>query len=113
MRAQECAKTACKPQNQKGNPGFCRIVLRAGVRATVRTTACPVCAPHSRSDQTNERLLDHDHGAEAAIGWLERNHLAEHLHLLDDDPRYAWTARKRGDWKPPVGRVGAHTAGRR
>ena len=42
---------------------------------------------------------------EAAIGWLERNRLAEHLHLLDGDPRYAWTARKRGDWKPPVGRV--------
>ena len=41
---------------------------------------------------------------EAAIGWLERNRLAEHLQLLDDDPRYAWSARKRGDWKPPVGR---------
>ena len=41
---------------------------------------------------------------EAAIGWLERNRLSDHLHLLDDDPRYAWTARKRGDWKPPVGR---------
>jgi hypothetical protein len=41
---------------------------------------------------------------DAAIGWLERNRLSEHLHLLDDDPRYAWTARKRGEWKPPVGR---------
>ena len=41
---------------------------------------------------------------EAAIGWLERNRLADHLHLLDDDPRYAWTARKRGEWTPPVGR---------
>ena len=41
---------------------------------------------------------------EAAIGWLERNRLAEHLHRLDDDPRYAWTARQRGEWKPPVGR---------
>jgi len=35
---------------------------------------------------------------EAAIGWLERNQLREHLHLLDDDPRYAWTARQRGEW---------------
>ena len=43
---------------------------------------------------------------EAAIGWLERNRLAEHLHVLNDDPRYAWTARKRGEWKPPVGRPG-------
>ncbi|MGI4959790.1 MAG: DEAD/DEAH box helicase, partial [Janthinobacterium lividum] len=33
---------------------------------------------------------------EAAIGWLERNQLREHLHLLDDDPRYAWTVRQRG-----------------
>ncbi len=40
----------------------------------------------------------------AAIGWLERNRLAEHLHLLDDDPRYAWIARQRGEWTPPVGR---------
>ena len=42
---------------------------------------------------------------EAAVGWLERNRLAEQLHLLDGDPRYAWTARKRGEWTPPVGRV--------
>ena len=41
---------------------------------------------------------------EAAVAWLERNRLADHLHLLDDDPRYAWTARQRGEWKPPVGR---------
>ena len=41
---------------------------------------------------------------EAALGWLERNRLAEQLHLLDGDPRYAWTARKRGEWTPPVGK---------
>ena len=41
---------------------------------------------------------------EAAICWLERNRLAEHLHLLDDDPRYAWTAKQQGEWKPPTGR---------
>ena len=41
---------------------------------------------------------------DAAIGWLERNRLSDQLHLLDDDPRYAWTARKRGEWIPPVGR---------
>ena len=46
---------------------------------------------------------------EAAVGWLERNRLADHLHLLDDDPRYAWTARKRGEWKPPVGRAERRT----
>jgi hypothetical protein len=42
----------------------------------------------------------------AAVGWLERNRLAEHAHLVEGDPRYAWTARQRGGgWKPPVGRV--------
>jgi len=44
---------------------------------------------------------------EAAIGWLERNRLSEHLHLLNDDPRYAWSARKRREWRPPVGKPGA------
>ena len=42
---------------------------------------------------------------EAAVAWLERNRLADHVHLLDDDPRYSWTARQRGPWTPPVGRV--------
>jgi superfamily II DNA or RNA helicase len=42
----------------------------------------------------------------AAVGWLERNRLADHAHLLAGDPRYAWTARQRdGGWKPPVGRI--------
>ena len=41
---------------------------------------------------------------EAAIGWLERNRLCEHLHLLEGDPHYAWSARKRREWTPPVGR---------
>jgi superfamily II DNA or RNA helicase len=65
---------------------------------------------------------------EAAIGWLERNRLAEHLHLVRDDPRYAFRARRlaaaerrrladagqealdadmaaaREWWRPPVGR---------
>ncbi|MCK8784967.1 DEAD/DEAH box helicase family protein [Roseomonas sp. NAR14] len=44
---------------------------------------------------------------EAAIGWLERNRLADHRHLLEGDPRYAWTVRQRGEWRPPAGRAGA------
>ena len=31
---------------------------------------------------------------EAALGWLERNRLRDHLHLLDGDARYAWDARR-------------------
>ena len=41
---------------------------------------------------------------EATAAWLERNRLCDHLHLLDGDARYAWTARQRGEWAPPVGR---------
>ena len=42
---------------------------------------------------------------EAAVAWLERNRLRDHLNALDGDARYAWTARQRaGDWQPPVGR---------
>ena len=37
---------------------------------------------------------------EAALAWLERNRLFDHLHLLEGDPRYAWTAarRRRSAW---------------
>jgi superfamily II DNA or RNA helicase len=63
---------------------------------------------------------------EAATGWLERNRLADHLHLVQGDPRYAFTARRVASaerrrladagqraldageadawWRPPVGR---------
>ena len=32
---------------------------------------------------------------EAEIGWLERNRVSEHLELIRDDHRYAWSARQR------------------
>jgi hypothetical protein len=32
---------------------------------------------------------------EAALAWLERNRLFDHLHHLEGDPRYAWTAARR------------------
>ena len=49
---------------------------------------------------------------EATAAWLERNRLSDHLHLLEGDARYAWTARQLGrnkgsapgEWVPPVGR---------
>ncbi|MDP4023285.1 DEAD/DEAH box helicase family protein [Methylobacterium sp. NEAU 140] len=38
---------------------------------------------------------------EAALAWLERNRLCDHLHCLDGDARYAWSARqRRGRWQP-------------
>ena len=64
---------------------------------------------------------------EAALGWLERHRLVDHLHLLEGDARYAHAARRVGlgerrrlalrrmaalassqaqpeMWRPPVGR---------
>ncbi|MFT8244286.1 DEAD/DEAH box helicase [Roseomonas sp. BN140053] len=41
---------------------------------------------------------------EAAVAWMERHRLSDHLHLLDGDHRYGWAARQRGNWQPPVGR---------
>jgi superfamily II DNA or RNA helicase len=49
---------------------------------------------------------------EAAVAWLGRNRLREHLHLLDGDTRFGWRARPRGEWRPPVGRRVGHS-GRR
>ena len=37
---------------------------------------------------------------EAAAAWLERNRLADHLHLLEGDSRYAWQARQ-ARYSPP------------
>ncbi len=43
---------------------------------------------------------------EAAVAWLGRNRLRDHLGLLDGDARYAWDAgRRSGEWTPPVGRT--------
>jgi superfamily II DNA or RNA helicase len=41
---------------------------------------------------------------EAAVAWLGRNRLRDHLHLLQGDHRFGWQARPRGEWRPPVGR---------
>ncbi|TCZ53366.1 DEAD/DEAH box helicase [Roseicella aquatilis] len=32
---------------------------------------------------------------EATLAWLERNRIADHLHLLEGDTRYGWTVRQR------------------
>ncbi len=42
----------------------------------------------SRAEMTQAEL-------DAAIGWLERHRLGEHTGLLEGDPRYAWSARRR------------------
>jgi hypothetical protein len=44
---------------------------------------------------------------EAVVGWLERNRISDHLHLVEDDPQYRWSSAHRRpgrQWSPPVGR---------
>jgi superfamily II DNA or RNA helicase len=38
---------------------------------------------------------------EATLSWLERHRLSDHLNLLENDTRYAWTAarRRRANWR--------------
>ncbi len=48
---------------------------------------------------------------EAAVEWLGRNRLRDHLHLLEGDHRFGWRARPRGDWRPPVGRAAGSLGG--
>ncbi len=56
-----------------------------------------VMGNRSRAEMTLAEL-------EASVSWLGRNRLADHVHHLDGDSRYAWTARQRACWSPPVGR---------
>ena len=73
-------------------------VAGAGLYHRYNAALKRVTGNKSRAEMTLSEL-------EAAMGWLERNRLADQLHVLEGDPRYAWAARKRGAWKPPVGRV--------
>lgn len=43
---------------------------------------------------------------EAALGWLERNRLMDHVGVLDGDARYTWSVRQRS-MDGPSGRVRA------
>ena len=49
---------------------------------------------------------------EAAIAWLGRNRVRDHLQLLEGDHRFGWRARQREEWRPPVGRRAANGSGK-
>jgi hypothetical protein len=85
-------------EDEAGRTGHRGGVAGPGLYHRYNAVLKRVSGNKSRAEMTLEEL-------EAAVGWLERNRLAEHLHLLDEDARYAWVARQRGEWKPPVGRV--------
>jgi hypothetical protein len=84
-------------EDQAGRSGLRGGVAGPGLYHRYNAVLKRVAGNKTRAQMTLAEL-------EAAIGWLERNRLCEHLHLLEGDPRYAWSARQRGEWKPPVGR---------
>ncbi len=85
-------------EDEAGRAGFRGGTSGPGLYHRYNAVLKRIAGGKSRAQMTLSEL-------EAAIGWLERNRLAEHLGPLADDPRYAWSARKRGEWKPPVGRA--------
>lgn len=68
--------------------GALRMPRGAGLYHRYNATLKRVMGNRARAEMTLAEL-------EAAVGWLERNRLADHVHLLDDDPRYDWTAGRR------------------
>jgi superfamily II DNA or RNA helicase len=87
-------------EDEAGRSGLRAGVAGPGLYHRYNAVLKRVMGGKSRAQMTVSEL-------EAAIGWLERNRLSEHLELLEGDPRYAWSVRKRREWKPPVGRTAA------
>lgn len=95
-------------------PSLAERALRQRLAATVSAQAVEDEAnlsiprggnlPH-RYNAVLKRVLGKPRGAmtlaelEAALAWLERSRLSDHLHLLEGDARYAWSERqRRGGW---------------
>jgi hypothetical protein len=91
-------------EDEAGRSGLRGGIAGPGLYHRYNAVLKRVTGGKSRAQMTLSEL-------EAAIGWLERNRLCEHLDLLEGDPRYAWSARKRREWKPPVGRAAASSGG--
>ncbi len=85
-------------EDEEGRAGLRSGLVGPGLYHRYNAALKRVFGNKSRAEMTLAEL-------DAAVGWLKRNRLSEHIYLLDDDPRYAWTARKRGEWKPLVERV--------
>ncbi len=78
--------------------GAMRAPRGAGLYHSYNAVLKRVMGNRSRSEMTTAEL-------EASLGWLERHRLADHVELLEGDPKYAWTARQRRNWTPPAGRA--------
>ena len=80
----------------------------AGLYHAYNATLKRATGGKARSEMTLAEL-------EAALEWLGRNRLRDHLHLLEGDHRFGWRAQRRVEWRPPVGKPAAacRTAGRK
>jgi superfamily II DNA or RNA helicase len=85
-------------EDEAGRVGLSGAIGGPGLYHRYNAILKRVSGNKSRAQMTLSEL-------EAAVGWMERNRLSDNLALLDNDPRYAWTVRKRGQWTPPVGKA--------
>jgi hypothetical protein len=84
-------------EDEAGRAGFRGSVAGPGRYHRYNATLKRTCGNKSRAEMTLAEM-------DAAIGLAGTHRLSERLRLLDEDPRYAWTARKRDERKPLVGR---------
>ncbi|AWN44588.1 DEAD/DEAH box helicase [Methylobacterium durans] len=113
-RASNALNPAIGCPDSERAPSLSERLLRQRLSATVAAQAAEdeanLCIPRSgnrphRYNAVLKRVLGKARAAmtlaelEAALAWLERHRLSDHLHLLDGDARYAWSARHRsGGW---------------
>jgi superfamily II DNA or RNA helicase len=85
---------AIAAQAVEDEPGLAVPHVRDGLYHCYNAVLKRVCGGKGRSEMTLSEL-------EAALAWLERNRLAHHLNVLENDTRFAWTAarRRRASWK--------------
>jgi hypothetical protein len=76
---------------------WCAPLICVGVHYAYNAALNRATGGKGRAEMTLAEL-------EAAVEWLGRNRLRDHLHLLEHDYRFGWRARPRSEWRPPTGR---------
>jgi superfamily II DNA or RNA helicase len=97
---------AIAAQAVEDEPGLEVPHVRDGLYHCYNAVLKRVCGGKGRSEMTLSEL-------EAALAWLERNRLADHLNVLENDARFAWTAarRRRASWKQLTSQFRAGSSG--
>ena len=108
--------------SQDAPPSLTERILRQRITAQVAAQAvedeAAWQAPRGgnlahRYNAVLKRVLGKERGSmtlaelEAALAWLERHRLSDHVEVLDGDPRYAWSVRqRRARWSSGSRQVG-------